>query len=70
MSDKELFKAVRQYEELGEVVTCGECKYYKPYSHGNFGICQRSDDDYEISGYETVEPSDDYCSRGVRKENK
>ena len=67
MSDKDLFRAVRQYEELGEVVTCGECKHYMPYSHGNFGMCQRSDDLYDE--YETVEPSD-YCSKGRRKENE
>lgn len=63
MSDKELFKAVRQYEKLGEVVTCGECKHYKPYSHRRWGECMRSDLDY------SVEPTD-YCSKGARKENK
>ena len=69
MSDEQMFKAVKQYEQYGTIIPCAECKHYKPYSHSNFGICQRSDDVYEISGYETVEPSD-YCSKGVRKEDK
>lgn len=69
MSDADMFKAVKQFEQYGAIIPCSECKHYKPYNHGNFGICQRSDDVYEISGYETVEPSD-YCSRGVRKDNE
>ena len=68
MSDKDLFKAVRQYEELGEVVTCGECKYYSPYEDEpspfhRWGECQRLDCN------DVVEMTD-YCSKGVRKENK
>jgi hypothetical protein len=65
MSDKDLFKAVRQYEKLGEVVTCGECKYYEPYNwQSNNGECTYSDE------HERAVCCIDYCSKGVRKDGE
>ncbi len=58
MSDAEMFKAIKFYDEL---IRCSECGKFKPFPDGIYGECHR----LLIT---TIVKTDDYCSYAVPKD--
>lgn len=61
MSDEQMFKAVKQYEQYGTIIPCSECKHFERWENtpGN-GYCNYGAGRYTFGG--------GYCDKAQRKD--
>ena len=60
MSDEGLFKAIKQYDEYGEIIPCAECEHFHDFGNG-YGECNK----FGIRG--TIMRPCDFCSYAKKK---
>ena len=59
MSDEQIFKALKQYEQYGTIIPCGSCRHFRQIPDTDYGTCQRS-----MRNGGAVMKTNDYCSYG------
>lgn len=55
MSDEQMFKAIKQYEQYGAIIPCGSCRNFRPIPNSDYGTCQKHN-------FQGAVKSTDYCS--------
>lgn len=66
MSDAEVFKAIKQYEQYGAIIPCGSCRHFRQIPDTDYGTCLRA-----LRNGGSVMKTTDFCSYAeVRKETE
>lgn len=59
MSDAEVFKAIKQYEQYGVIIPCGSCRHFRQIPDTEYGTCTRA-----LRNGGAVMKTTDFCSYG------